>query len=286
MQGANKQGPGQFSFSAIPGYAQPQPAMPNQPQLQPQPGQQGAQQQQQPPMHGGTPSNPFPTGPAQPTVSTGKVPMFPPSKAPGSAKVAHRTVPGGPGTSSGPGVAGAKKEGTSPNLEAKDSKDGIKRSPASRPASQPSKPGAGAATPSANTGLQPGVPVGGGGTLSPGSLMATQQQQQHLRQTQAQATLNQSPSFLGAGVGAGGILNGLGGGGGGIGVPSGAAANPSTPLPSAGLDIDDSNPMTSMDWFHNGLPGLDLIGFENMEDEYFMSLVNMSDPMGASNFSQ
>lgn len=284
MQGTNKQGTGQFSFSAMPGYAQP----PNQPQLQPQHGQPGAQQQQpgQPPMHGGTPSNPFPTGPAQPTVSTGKVPMFPPSKAPGSAKVAHRTVPGGPGTSSGPGVAGAKKEGTSPNLEAKDTKEGIKRSPASRPASQPSKPGAGAATPNSNTGLQPGVPVGGGGTLSPGSLMATQQQQ--LRQNQVQATLNHSPSLLGAGVGAGGILNGLSTGVGGIGVPSGATANPSTTLPSAGLGFDDFSHLTSMgDLFHDNFsfPALDISGFGSGADDDFMFL-NMSDPMDASNLLQ
>lgn len=289
MQGANKQGAGQFSFSAMPVYPHPQPTMPNQPQLQPQPGQPGAQQQQpgQPPMHGGTPSNPFPTGPTQPTVSTGKGPMFPPSKAPGSAKAAHRTVPGGPGTSSGPGAAGAKKEGTSPNLEAKDTKDGIKRSPASRPASQPSKPGAGAATPSANTGLQPGVPGGGGGALSPGSLMATQQQQQQQRQNQVQATLNQSPSLLGAGVGAGGMLNGLGASAGGIGVPSGATANPSTTLPSAGLGFDDFNHITSMGDLYNdfAFQGLDITGFGSGTDDDFM-FMNLSDPMDASNLLQ
>lgn len=289
MQGANKQGASQFSFSAMPGYPHPQPAMPNQPQLQPQHGQQGAQQQQQPgqqPMHGGTPSNPFTTGPVQPTVSTGKVPMFPPSKAPGSAKAAHRTFPGGPGNSSGPGVASAKKEGTSPNLEAKDTKDGIKRSPASRPASQPSKPGAGAATPSASTGLQPGVP-GGGGALSPSSLMATQQQRQQQRQNQVQASLNQSPSLLGVGVGAGGMLNGLGAGAGGIGVPSGATANPSTTLPSAGLGFDDFNHITSMGDLYNdfAFPGLDITGFGSGAEDDFMFL-NMPDPMDASNLLQ
>ena len=294
MQGANKPGASQFAFSTMTGYTQPQSAMTGQPQLQPQPqpGQPGGQQQQpgQPPMHGGTPSNPFPTGPVQPTVSTGKVPMFP--KASGSAKVAHRTVPGGPGlgqgAAPGPGVVGAKKEGTSPNLEAKDTKDGIKRSPASRPASQPSKPGAGAATPSANTGLQPGGPVGGGGTLSPGSLMAQQQQ----RQTQVQATVNQSPSLLGAGVAAGGMLNGLGAGAGGIGVPSGnpgASANPSATLPSAGLGFDDFNHMAGMgDLFNNDFPfsGLEFAGLGGGADDGFMNFLNISDSMDANNLLQ
>jgi len=220
-------------------------------------------------MHGGAPSNPFPTGPA---VSTSKLPMYPPSKAPGSAKAAHRTVPGGPGTVSGPGPAGPKKEGTSPNLEAKDTKEGIKRSPASRPASQPSKLGAGAATPSANTGLQPSGPVAGGGALSPGSLMGPQQQQQ--RQTQVQTTLNQSPSLLGVGVGSGGVLNGLG-------VPSGATTNPSATLPSSGLGFDDYH----IDLFslNNTFPfSVPELGFGTGTDDGFMFL-NMNMPDGMDN---
>lgn len=210
------------------------------------------------------------------------MPMYPPSKAPGSAKAAHRTISGGPGTASGPGVAGGvKKEGTSPNLEAKDAKDGVKRSPASRPASQASKPGAGAATPSANTGLQPSGSVGGVGTLSPGSLITAQQQQQ--RQTQVQPTLNQSPSLLGVGVSAPGMLNGLGAGAGSIGVPSGATTNPAATLPSAGLGFDDFNHMASMDLFNNAFP-FEIPGFGSGTDDGFMFLnMNMSDAMDTSN---
>lgn len=259
-------------------YGQPQPAMPSQPQLQPQPqsqpqpGQPGVQQQQpgQPPMHGGAPSNPFPTGPSQPTVSIGKMPPFAPSKAPGSAKTTHRTVPGGPGT-----AGGVKKEGTSPNLEAKDAKDGVKRSPASRPASQASKPGAGAATPSANAGLQPSGSVGGVGTLSPGSLITAQQQQQ--RQTQVQATLNQSPSLLSVGVSAPGMLNGLGAGAGSMGSPSGATTNPAAALPSADLFFNhDFNPSANMDIFNDPFP-FGIPGFgSGMDDSLTFLNMNMS----------
>ena len=239
-------------------------------------------------MHGGVPNNPFPTGPAQATVSNVKAPMLPPPKAPGSAKPAHRTVPGGPGTGSGPGAVGTKKEGASPNLETKDTKDGIKRSPASRPASQPSKPGAGAPTPSANTGLQPGGPMTGGGALSPGPLMAQQQHQQ--RQSQVQATVNHSPSLLGGAV-AGGMLNGLGPGVGGSGAPPsnpGAAVNPSATLPSADLDFD-FNQMPGMgDLFTNdfSFTGLEFMGGPSLgsgTDGDFMNFLNIGESMDGNN---
>ena len=263
--------------------------MAGQPQLQPQPGQPGGQQQQpgqQHPMHGGAPNNPFTTGPTQPTVATGKGPMHPPPKAPGSAKLSHRT-PGGPGAAAGPGVV--KKEGASPNLEAKDTKDGVKRSPASRPASQPSKPGAGAATPSANTGLQPRGPVNGG-VPSPNSLMAQQHHQQ--RQNQVQATVNQSPSLLGAGVGPvlGGMLNGLDAGGVGTGIPSsnpGATVNPSASLPSAGLEFGFPHMGGIGDLFNDfAFSGLDFMnnnGLGGGADEGYLNFLNMSEPTDGNN---
>lgn len=258
-----------------PGYPHPQPAMSG----QPQPGQQGGHQQQpnQSSTHGGAPNNPFNTGPTQPTVSTVKAPMHPP-KAPGSTKPAHRTIPGGPGAAPGSGVVGVKKEGASPNVEAKDTKDGIGRSPAPRPASQPSKSGAGAATPSANAGLQPGGPVGGG-ALSPNSLMQP-------RQTQGQAIVNQSPLLLGAGVGAvtGGILNGLSA----LSPNPGATGNASANLPSAGLEFD-FNQMPGMSDFFNGdfnfefMNGAGLgTGLGGVADDTFMFL-NMSESMDGNN---
>jgi len=290
MQGANKPGAAQFAFPGMtPGYPHPQPAMSGQPQLQSQPqlGQPGGQQQQsgQPSMHGGAPNNPFNTGPTQPTVSTVKGPMHPP-KGPGSAKPAHRTIPGGPGAAPGPGIVGVKKEGASPNVETKDTKDAIKRSPAPRPASQPSKPGAGAATPSANAGLQPGGPVVGGGAPSPNSLMQQ-------RQTQGQATLNQSPLLLGTGVGAGtgGILNGLSAGPGVLSSNPGATANSTANLPSAGLEFD-FNQMSSMsDLFNSDFPftGLEFMnsaglgtGLGGGADDTFMFL-NMPESMDGNN---
>ena len=233
-------------------------------------------------MHGGAPNNPFLSGPTQPTVSTVKAPTLPP-KALGSAKLAHRPIPGGPGATSGPGVAAMKKEGASPNLEARDTKDGIKKSPGSRPASQPSKPGPGGATPSANNGLQPGGSAGTGAALSPGHLVA--QHHQH-HQQQRQAAVNQSPSLLGPPVGAatGPMLNGLSGAGGAGGPSSnpGAIANPTAPLPSAGLDLD-FNPMT--DFFTGDLSflgsnsGLEFTGLGSGTDGTFMDFFNMPESM-------
>jgi hypothetical protein len=283
----NKLGAPQFAFPSVaPGYPQQQAAMPgqSQPQLhpQPQPSQPGLQQQQhqppgQLPMHNGAPINPFPNGPTHTTVSNTKVPTLPP-KTPGSAKLAHRTV-SGPGVASGFAVGGVmKKEGASPNLEAKDTKDGIKKSPASRPASQPSKPVPGAATPSTNTGLQPGGPVGGGGAPSPTQLMAHQQ-----RQGQVQATVNQSPSFLSAGVGAaGGMLSTAG-----AGIPlsnPGATANLSASLPSSGLEYNFNQMSGAGDYLTDSLS----FGFEyglggTLDDSLMASFLNMSDPMDGNN---
>lgn len=273
MQATKNPGAAQFAF---PGYPHSQPAMSGQPQLQPQL-QPGGTQPGQPSTHGGAPNNPFTTGPTQPTVSTVKAPMHPP-KAPGSTKPAHRTIPGGPGAA--PGSGGVKKEGASPNIEAKDTKDGIKRSPASRPASQPSKPGANASTPSANAGLQPGGPMGGAGALSPNSLMQP-------RQTQAQTTVNQSPLLLGAGVGPGGILNSLST----LSSNPGATANSSANLPSAGLEFDFNQMPGMSDLFTSdfNFSGLEFMngtglptGLGGGTDDTFMFL-NMSDSMDGNN---